>query len=190
MTASSLLNVPTPISSPKGKHQSLSDENDVSLTPCASPTLPFNAIVPPRLQPKWVGLEIPPPSPYGYPPFLSPHGYPPSPYTYSSSCYLSHRRQHQISSYSSYTGYHMHSFATTQTVYNSPVSYHPFVLKLITSRISKCQGWKQQFCQAAKQSLNLLHYLIVSQLEQRSFGSAKLVVHQATLSFEDACTVF
>ena len=169
VTASSLLNIPTPTSSPKGKRRSSSaneQKNDVSLSPCVSPTIPFNATVPPT-QMGWIGN---PPSPYGYPPFPSPHGYPPShsPYAYPSysgypsSSYPSHSRQPQFSPYSSYTGHQLHSFPTTQTVYKSPVPNHPFVLKFITSRISKCQGCKQQFRQAAKQSLNPPHDLSFS----------------------------
>ena len=185
VTASSLLNIPTPTSSPKGKRRSSStneQENDVSLSPCVSPTIPYYATVPPT-QMGWIGN---PPSPYGYPPFPLPHGYPPShsPYAYPSysgypsSSYPSHSRQPQFSPYSSYTGHQLHSFPTTQTVYKSPVPNHSFVLKFITSRISKCQGCKQQFRQAAKQSLNPPHDLIVSRLEQQPFvasdGSVKV----------------
>ncbi len=60
---------------------------------------------------------------------------------------------------------------TLQTLYNPPGNSSPFTLKMITSRISKCQGCKQLFRPNPGSVLEPPADLIVSRLKYRPFVS-------------------
>ena len=131
----------------------------------ASPTVPVPFQYPypyaPYCHPYYPPVPMPPymqqPTQYGYS-----HGFA-SPYASSGS--------------GSGTSSNYSTNSSLQTIYE-PSTTHPFTLKFITPRITKCQGCKSSFRSPPSNSLQPPHDLIIARLECRPFvgsdGSVKV----------------
>ena len=118
--------------------------------------------------------------PYPYAPYCHPY-YPPvpmPPYVQQPTQYgYSHGFASPYASSGSGTSSNYSTNSSLQTIYE-PSTMHPFTLKFITPRITKCQGCKSSFRSPPSNSLQPPHDLIVARLECHPFvgsdGSVKV----------------
>ena len=173
--------------SPPSKRQETSSTKDAELEPrphhdasqqgdnCASyldstsPSHSSPSSIAPMATPQYMY-----PDSYRYPSWPMGPGYIPPPWYYGMPYSSSFDTYGSPSSYQ-YAGTSQpycssgSSSNSLQTVYRPSSSPHPFTLKMLNSRITKCQGCKQQFRSAPSSTIYPPDNLIVSRLECRPF---------------------